>query len=700
MDALILAVLNALWQGAALIALVALALRAGLRRNATTACVVWSITFLVVALLPALDLALATGVAPVAVVHPAESAVHVTAARVTAARVSSERVSGARVSGARAFAPTIAPSQQRSTGSIESFRAAFGERVRAGSMLLGGAATAFARAWGLALLCAWAFVAATLLLRLTRGYVAVMRLKRVAVPLDEPIVLARLHAAGHRRRATVALSQLVAVPCAVGFRRPMILIPARLAASLDADDLARVVLHESAHLQRYDDWLNALEQVVCALQFFQPALHVARRGIDFEREVACDDRVLEAAGDPLRYAECLARIVQRSARGPRVAVAPGFVLRRAQVVGRVRRIVDRTRDASPRPRFAAVALTALVLAATLGIARLQVPVVAAASAATPVRAANAPARALRVRPVHVRAAHAAAHAVAARVTHTREMTPTAIRTYAKTMTMTATTIATTTVAQTTDNFSANTVTTAPPARTGISARTHARATARDGSTGSPEARPAPVAQPAPVEVAARAPVAIREAVGPAESIAPAAVRDSGGDLLDALDEAKYPHSSVDELIALRNQGVSGDYVRLMAAVMHPRPALHDLVSLAVQGITPDYVAGLNRRLAAAPSPDQIVAVRVQGVSIAWLDGLAAAGYPKLSSEDAVALAVQGVSAAFVRGLLDAGLHNLTPHDLVTLRIQGVEGSFVRRLTAHGYKNLSVDDLVRLKASGF
>ena len=59
MDALIVAVLNALWQGAALIALVALALRAGLRRNATTACVVWSITFLVVALLPALDLALA-----------------------------------------------------------------------------------------------------------------------------------------------------------------------------------------------------------------------------------------------------------------------------------------------------------------------------------------------------------------------------------------------------------------------------------------------------------------------------------------------------------------------------------------------------------------------------------------------------------------------------------------------------------------
>ncbi|HYW54552.1 MAG TPA: hypothetical protein VE826_11310, partial [Dongiaceae bacterium] len=65
MDALLLAVLNALWQGAALIALVALALRAGLRRNATTACVVWSVTFVVVALLPAIDLALARPASPV-----------------------------------------------------------------------------------------------------------------------------------------------------------------------------------------------------------------------------------------------------------------------------------------------------------------------------------------------------------------------------------------------------------------------------------------------------------------------------------------------------------------------------------------------------------------------------------------------------------------------------------------------------------
>src|ERR1700676_3627977 len=341
MDALLLAVLNALWQGAALVALVTLALRAGLRRNATTACVVWSVAFVVVALLPAIDLAVAHAWAPATVRAPTEPPLSVAAESqqvIVPVRVVNVPYSALSAPDALVVAPSPAT------------------RWREAALALGGAATAFARAWGMLVLGVWAAVAGTLVLRLVLGYAAIARMKRGATPLADPAVMARLRAAGHRRRADVACSPQVAIPCAVGFRRPMILLPASLAASLDADDLVRVILHESAHLQRYDDWSNALEQLVCALQFFQPALYVARRGIDFEREVACDDRVLEDSGEPLRYAECLARIVQRHVRGRQAAVVPGFVLRRAQVVARVRRIVDRSRDASPPLRVAAFAL--------------------------------------------------------------------------------------------------------------------------------------------------------------------------------------------------------------------------------------------------------------------------------------------------------------------------------------------------------
>jgi beta-lactamase regulating signal transducer with metallopeptidase domain len=765
MDALLLAVLNALWQGAALIGLVALTLRAGLRRNATTACVVWSITFLVVALLPALDLALARpavaplttaappAVAPAAVAAAASAAA--TGARagggpqrtmVRTARVSAPDVTAPGVTGASA---AIAAVSQAPQDVIAPIRTVIAERVRELSMRVGSAATAFARGWGIALFSVWALVAGTLLVRLARGYAAVARMKRDATPLDDPRVLALLRSAGHRRRATVARSLLVDVPCAVGFRRPMILIPQRLAASLDGDDLARVVLHESAHLQRYDDWLNALEQVVCALQFFQPALHVARRGIDFEREVACDDRVLEDAGEPLRYAECLARIVSRGVRGSRVAVAPGFMLRRAQVVGRVRRIVDRSRDASPHLRFAAVALTAVVLAATLGIARLQVPVVAAAVAATPVVVAvpavpAKPARAvlvakpMRSNAVPTRSAHAAVAAkravavkpassvkpaVAAKpLTAARAITTTRAATATRTSVLT--TIAPVASVRVVSRLDAPVAPRTPcPLSDALVAPAPPASVTRSVSVESgraPEApRSAPASAIAPVfmvSVTTPAATAAVPRIAPLARVAyqstytvktPRAVEapaapptvHGGGDLLEAIDDSKYPHPSVDDLIALRNQGVSGDYVRRMGA-LRPRPALHDMLALAVQGVTPEYVASLNHRLATEPSVGQIIALRVQGVSGSWLDGLASTGYPKLSVDDAVSLAVQGISVSYVRALMDAGLRNLTPSQLVALRVQGIDGSFVRRLAAHGYHNLSTDELVRLKVTGF
>src|SRR5665213_2986654 len=215
MDALLIAVFNALWQGAALIALVALALRAGLRRNATTACVVWSITFAVVALLPAIDIALARP-ASVRTPAPAPESIALAAAE-PAAAVRAVRAAPVR--------PSVSDPVQLADRPYRVASAA--APVPAGDSLavqFGGIATAFAHAWGIVLLVAWALVAGVLLLRLTLAYAAVGRMKRAATPLGDPVIEARLRAAGHRRRATVARSARVEIPCAIGFLRPMILI--------------------------------------------------------------------------------------------------------------------------------------------------------------------------------------------------------------------------------------------------------------------------------------------------------------------------------------------------------------------------------------------------------------------------------------------------------------------------------------------
>ena len=71
---------------------------------------------------------------------------------------------------------------------------------RAGSLRVGGLATPFAHAWGIALFRV-GIVAALLLLRLGRAYATLAPMKRHATPLADPPVLGRPQRAGHRRRA-------------------------------------------------------------------------------------------------------------------------------------------------------------------------------------------------------------------------------------------------------------------------------------------------------------------------------------------------------------------------------------------------------------------------------------------------------------------------------------------------------------------
>jgi len=744
MDAMLLATLNALWQGAALVALVMLALGAGLRRNATTACVVWSVTFLIVAALPILDLTLArphvSALAPPAVLVPVATDTRLVPAL------------GRRTT---RFEPPVAPKRiaapapvaQANDAPSDGWRAAAAVATKRADALLteiGSYASRFSRAWGLAIVAAWSLVVAALLLRLGLAYVAVVRVKRNATPLDDPAITARLRAAGHRRVATVASSAEIEIPCAIGFHHPMILIPSALVASLDRDDLARIVLHESAHLQRYDDCVNALEQIVCAVQFFQPALYLARRRIDFEREVACDDRVLEDSGEPLRYAECLARIVQRQVRGRQVAVVPGFVLRRAQVVARVRRIVDRSRDASPHLRFGAVVLGGAVLATTLGIARLQVPLVAPVAAETvapavsPAPAVAPVAPAARVLIVRPRATVRVAGSPLPRVRVLRAPNarpaiapapPDVIVIRApRTMLLVAPRAVTVAprprlrsifVVPLHDVYVPELHVSVPEVHVSVP---EMRVSVPEMHVSVPEMRVAVpemrVAVPemhvlsrlrfsAPSARALAQGASDLVVIGPSARVlaqagallvdGPISRRD---DLLAAIDEAKYPHPSVDELIALKNHGVSGSFVRAMGALGAARPTLAQLVQLADQGINAAYFGAMQRDLATPPTLDQIVELRSQGVSAGWLEAFAASGYSKLSVADAIALAQQGIPASYVHGLADAGLKGLTPAQLISLRNHGVDASFIRHLNEHGYRNFNVDDLIRLRDSGF
>ena len=68
----------------------------------------------------------------------------------------------------------------------------------------------------------------------------------------------------------MCISEDVTVPAAIGFFRPAIVFPAGLLSQLSPDEIKVILLHELAHLRRWDDWTNLGQKIVKAVFFFHP----------------------------------------------------------------------------------------------------------------------------------------------------------------------------------------------------------------------------------------------------------------------------------------------------------------------------------------------------------------------------------------------------------------------------------------------
>lgn len=159
-------------------------------------------------------------------------------------------------------------------------------------------------------LAAWAVSVLVGLVRIALGVSLVARLKRAAVPLPAE-VSGRLRlwpATAGGRTCALLTSRAVRGACALGWRRPAVVVSTHLVAVLDAEDLDRVVAHECAHLARRDDWTQLLQVLVTTLAGWHPAVRLIAARIDLEREAACDARVAAATRAPREYAACLARV--------------------------------------------------------------------------------------------------------------------------------------------------------------------------------------------------------------------------------------------------------------------------------------------------------------------------------------------------------------------------------------------------------
>jgi beta-lactamase regulating signal transducer with metallopeptidase domain len=379
-------------------------------------------------------------------------------------------------------------------------------------------------------------------------------------------------------------------PAVMGWFHPIVLLPVTALTGLSEEQLRSIIVHELAHIQRLDPFVNVFQISVETLLFYHPAVWWLNKRIRAEREHCCDDVAVSLCGNAVEYARALT-LMEEWRTAPALAMAATH----GPLSERIFRVLG-LKSSGAGTRGIGLTGGLLCLAAALAAGNTLLDI------ADP-------------KPVVYASQITAAH-------------------FGRT------------------------------------------APASPQSASSPVTAPAAAAKPSPTHPQ------------PPPEVAP------GGSYLDSMKAAGIGDLTVDQLIAMKIQGVTPEYTRgLHEQGLHPNA--DELVSMSIHGLTPEYIRDI-RSLGLNPSADQIVAMKIQGVDAAYIRSLKDAGIQP-NADQLIAMRIQGVTADYVRGLHEQGLQP-NADELVSMRIQGVTPEFIRGICALDLKP-TTDQFVAMRIQG-
>ncbi|MEX2140246.1 MAG: DUF1559 domain-containing protein [Pirellulales bacterium] len=223
------------------------------------------------------------------------------------------------------------------------------------------------------------------LVRLLVGLIAVTRYRRSARPIDDEPLLTEIEelkrALNCRRAVTVCESNTIGTPATIGWRRPLVLLPADW-RQWNATDRRAVLAHELAHVARGDFLSGVVARLATALHFYHPLAHWLARRMRFEQELAADACGVACAGGKESYVVALARMALAQDNRALGWAARPFLPSRTTFLRRIEmlRNTSRLEHAPYRPVTRRVAVVALAAVAVF-VAGLRGPILSSATQA-------------------------------------------------------------------------------------------------------------------------------------------------------------------------------------------------------------------------------------------------------------------------------------------------------------------------------
>ena len=191
------------------------------------------------------------------------------------------------------------------------------------------------------------------------------------------------------------------------------------------------------------------------------------------------------------------------------------------------------------------------------------------------------------------------------------------------------------------------------------------------------------------------PVVSKSVPGTAEPVPPA---PHNGSFLAALVAAGYGNLPVDDIIALKQNGISADFLSGMNQSGWGKLPPGDLISLHNHGVSTEYLRALHDAGFTGLTIRDVIDLRDHGVNAAYIQDIQAAGLGTYNVPQVIEFRQHGVNPDLLRGLKDEGFHDLEAGDVIALRDNGVEMRNLREARQYG-SSLTIKQIIRLKQAG-
>jgi beta-lactamase regulating signal transducer with metallopeptidase domain/HEAT repeat protein len=205
--------------------------------------------------------------------------------------------------------------------------------------------------------------------RLARQWIANERLKAsvtdVGLPIRVETTAMYCRTLLQLKNVSVVRSEMACVPCTLGVRRPLIVLPDSFCDNADDETLLSVIAHEMTHVQRRDFLTKLMCECVSLPISFHPFNAFIKRQIERERELSCDELVTRRAVVRETYARSLLTAADLAIVGARYGTAlsifDGMTLEK-----RIKRLIENRIPLSrPTARRITVSVVSVVCLSTL-----------------------------------------------------------------------------------------------------------------------------------------------------------------------------------------------------------------------------------------------------------------------------------------------------------------------------------------------